>query len=204
MEFHSKTIIPFIGLFISVAAWFLWNLALSGLYTRQVGIYTVRDGFIHNFGHRLSWWSTTLIALVALIVMELVVQSVRRVYWPTDQDLMQRIEKDPDSKRILRDCAMIGVDGGEVGTAEYTEMLGADLERGRGGLQTPQQHSRGNSRSRSPGIPKMSYSDQQQIRRSMGVIHDGHRSPDCPPLAEERENPFEAIKMRTEPPGIAK
>lgn len=91
---HSKTIITFIGFVISVGGWFVWMLALSGVYPVSFGPYIVRDAFIHNFGRVLQWWTVVLLELITLVVMELVVQAIRRVYWPTDQDLMQRLEKD--------------------------------------------------------------------------------------------------------------
>ena len=94
LELHNKTVITFIGFVISVGGWFIWLLALSGLYRKSFGPYIVRDAFIHNFGHTLQWWTVVLLELFTLVVMELVVQAIRRVYWPTDQDLMQRIERD--------------------------------------------------------------------------------------------------------------
>ncbi|KAL7795311.1 hypothetical protein V8C37DRAFT_374063 [Trichoderma ceciliae] len=122
LEFHSKTWIPLIGLTIEVAGWFLWNLALSAAYTRTVGPIIVRDDFIQNFGPRLSWWTTLLLGLVTLVIIELAVQAVRRVYWPTDQDLMQRIEKDANSKEILRKYAADGAGDAETGNAQGIEL----------------------------------------------------------------------------------
>lgn len=64
------------------------------MYKPAVGIYIVRDTFIHNFGPTLAWWTVILMELATLVVIDLAVQSIRRVYFPTDVDLMQRIEKD--------------------------------------------------------------------------------------------------------------
>lgn len=64
------------------------------MYKPAVGIYIVRDAFIHNFGRTLNWWVIILMELATLIVLDLAVQSVRRVYFPNDVDLMQRMEKD--------------------------------------------------------------------------------------------------------------
>ncbi|KAG5976494.1 hypothetical protein E4U55_007305 [Claviceps digitariae] len=121
LELHHKTIITFGGFFVSVAGWFLWCLFLSGTYPRKVGKDMVRKGLLQNFGRQLSWWTTLLLALATLVVMDLVVQAVRRVYWPTDQDLMQRIEKDEEARRAV--C-----EGGDGGGDEDLEGRG----RGRG------------------------------------------------------------------------
>lgn len=68
-------------------------------------IYLVRDNFLNHFGRQLSWWAICLLELGALVVLDLVVQSIRRVYFPTDQDLMQRIEKDAKSQKAMHDHA---------------------------------------------------------------------------------------------------
>lgn len=67
---------------------------LSQMYKPAIGIYIVRDAFIHNFGPTLAWWVIILMELATLVVIDLAVQSVRRVYFPNDVDLMQRLEKD--------------------------------------------------------------------------------------------------------------
>ena len=51
------------------------------------------------------WWTIILLELAALIVLELVIQAVRRVYWPTDEDLMQRVEKDERAYNALKERA---------------------------------------------------------------------------------------------------
>lgn len=81
------------------------------MYPRKVGRDMVRKALIHNFGRQLSWWTTLLLALATLVVVDLVVQGVRRVYWPTDQDVMQRIEKDANARRALREHVASMEDG---------------------------------------------------------------------------------------------
>lgn len=125
LELHHKTIITFGGFFVSVAGWFLWCLFLSGMYPRKVGKDMVRKAFLRHFGRQLSWWMTLLLALATLVVMDLVVQGVRRVYWPTDQDLMQRIEKDEETRRLVcgeGDDVDVDVENGLGGQDEEIEM----------------------------------------------------------------------------------
>lgn len=101
-----------------MAGWFIWLCILSTRYVAQVGPYTVLNNFIHVFGPQLSWWVIWLLSLVALVVIELVVQSVRRVYFPNDQDLMQRIEKDSEAAKAVakraHDASNGGVDAMEM------------------------------------------------------------------------------------------
>lgn len=106
LEMHTKTIITLVGFVISVGGWFLWCIVISTVYSHKNGAYIVRDEFMQNFGRQLMWWATTCIALTTPIILELAVQAVRRVYWPTDQDLMQRIERDEDSMRLLHEFSV--------------------------------------------------------------------------------------------------
>lgn len=185
LELHNKTYITFAGFFLSITGWFLWMLALSGIYKRQVGPYIVRDAFIDNFGRRLSWWAAILLQLAALVVADLVVQAVRRVYWPTDQDLMQRIEKDSAITGLMQYDAQTA-EKGEVDV--HTQMLSEPVEaRGRHSLHVPRA-SRSNDKSKSPHSPRVSL---QEPRRPVRMSHDDYRPAGFEPLAEEREYPME-------------
>ncbi|KAM0280053.1 hypothetical protein ACHAQH_004248 [Verticillium albo-atrum] len=115
LEMHTKTIISFIGVFLSVGGWFLWNLILSGIFEEKLRIYQIRRAFIDNFGHTLNFWAVVLVALGAVLVMELLVNASRRVYFPHDVDLMQRVER--EETKALKRGAVIDpeeVDGVEV------------------------------------------------------------------------------------------
>ncbi|KAL7914975.1 hypothetical protein GGI35DRAFT_165130 [Trichoderma velutinum] len=203
LEFHSKTLIPLIGLAIEITGWFLWNLILSVIYQRTIGPIIVRDEFIHNFGPRLSWWTSLVLGLVTPIIMELAVQAVRRVYWPTDQDLMQRIEKDANSKEILKKYAMDGgadVEAGNTQGIELEEMRLQSDEREEG-LTLLADHNREAERSQSPqpvsAVSRRSFHELGQ-RRSLRVSHDDYRPPGFTPLVEEGEYPLEEVDTRRE------
>ncbi|KAJ9143695.1 Phospholipid-transporting ATPase [Pleurostoma richardsiae] len=92
LEYHNKTIVPAVGFILSVGGWFLWNIFLSAIYKPLTGPYIVRDAFLHNFGRTLSWWLNCLVSLSVVVVFELCVSAIRRIFWPRDQDLMQEIE----------------------------------------------------------------------------------------------------------------
>ncbi|GJC93381.1 phospholipid-translocating P-type ATPase [Colletotrichum higginsianum] len=90
---ENKNIIILIGFLLSVGGWFLWNIILSAAFQNVMRIYQIRHAFLQNFGRTLSFWTTILLALAAVICLELVVDAIRRVYWPRDVDLMQRLER---------------------------------------------------------------------------------------------------------------
>lgn len=105
LETHHKNIIILGGFLLSIAGWWIWQCIISRMYDNVLDIYLVRDNFLVHFGPQLSWWAICLLELGALVILDLVVQSIRRVYFPTDQDLMQRIEKDAKSKKAMQDHA---------------------------------------------------------------------------------------------------
>ncbi|OLN86964.1 putative phospholipid-transporting ATPase DNF3-like protein 2 [Colletotrichum chlorophyti] len=94
LEMENKTVIILIGFLLSVGGWFLWNIILSVAMQPHLRIYQVRHAFLYNFGRTLNFWTTVLLALAAVIVLELLIDAIRRVYWPHDVDLMQRLERD--------------------------------------------------------------------------------------------------------------
>ncbi|WQF79531.1 Putative P-type ATPase, HAD superfamily, P-type ATPase, transmembrane domain superfamily [Colletotrichum destructivum] len=93
LEMENKNVIILIGFLLSVGGWFLWNIILSAAFQNVMRIYQIRHAFLQNFGRTLSFWTTILLALAAVICLELVVDAIRRVYWPRDVDLMQRLER---------------------------------------------------------------------------------------------------------------
>lgn len=105
LELHNQTIISLVGLIISVGGWFVWNLFLSGIYPPEVGPYIVRRAFLDNFGREPMWWATAAMVLVAVVLFELLFASVRRVFWPRDQDLMQELEKEAGIMEVMREHA---------------------------------------------------------------------------------------------------
>ncbi|KJZ73991.1 hypothetical protein HIM_06659 [Hirsutella minnesotensis 3608] len=187
LELHSKTVITFAGFFLSIGGWFLWNVILSGIYRPRVGPYIVRHAFLDNFGRTLPWWSTVFLALGVVVTLELAVQGLRRVYRPTDQDLVQRIEKDPVAHRRLLLGAEARDDAREDdGAVEMTDVAAAQHPPAReadvpGAARSPTQ------------TPRASH---DLGRRPPRMSHDDYRPPNFTPPAEERENPLDRIGSR--------
>ena len=124
LETHHKNIIILGGFTLSVAGWWLWQIILSRMYGYVFDIYLVRDNFLLHYGQQLSWWAICLLELAALVVLDLVTLSIRRVYFPTDQDLMQRIEKDAKSKKAMKDHAA-RMENGDVDAMEMQDVPAA-------------------------------------------------------------------------------
>lgn len=131
LETHSKTVIIIGGALLSVFVWFLFLIVISRIYEQAIGIYIVRDAFLENFGRRLVWWTIGLLEVGALVVMDLVIQAIRRVYWPTDEDLMQRVEKDEAARKALFDRAA-AMEKGETEGVELQDLVPRMDERKKG------------------------------------------------------------------------
>lgn len=116
LELHHKTVVTLIGFFVSIAGWFLWNLFLSAIYARKIGPYIVRDAFTDNFGRTPTWWLTLVMVLAMVVVFELAVTALRRIFWPQDQDLMQEAERLGVPAAGEVDAAELGEGGDDNGS----------------------------------------------------------------------------------------
>lgn len=163
----------------------------------------MRDGFLHNFGHTGIWWLAVLLALAAAVVFELAVTSLRRIFFPKDQDLWQEIERYGGMDEILEDHA--NDPGRRPPSADPADDAGvaAAAAAPAGGitLQSPRRRmssrlSRESGRGRRTG---------DQGRHSDVRSGDEFYSPVAPftPPAEEREDPLGRPAGRKGGPWIA-
>lgn len=105
IETHSKTATNAAALLISIGGWFLWNMILASAYPLGAPIYPVRAAFFTTFGRSLPWWLTLLLILTSIHVLEFAASSLRAAFLPTDEDVFQALEKDPDVKRRFEEAA---------------------------------------------------------------------------------------------------
>ncbi|KAI9368792.1 hypothetical protein BJX61DRAFT_197261 [Aspergillus egyptiacus] len=107
LEVHNKTYLSLAVFIISVGGWFLWNMILSKQYDFKAGdgIYHVPSNFIFHSGHDLVFWVVLLIIVVAVLVFEIVVSSLRSNLFPTDVDIFQEYEKDLEIRKRFEEAA---------------------------------------------------------------------------------------------------
>lgn len=175
LELHNKTIVIFIGFLISVAGWFLWNLFLSAVYAPKPSPYAVRDSFTDTFGRDPAWWLTVIMVLAMVILLELMITAVRRIFWPQDQDLMQEAEKYPGMLEVMRGHA--------------TEMGEAGMDEGEQKPTTPSHEMAARS------SKFFRWGSRPQRRSSKKVSGDVYVAPPCE--ASEGENPMEEAGAKT-------
>ena len=104
LEMHNKSITVVIAIFFSVGSWFVWDLTLSAAYTSNE-IYNLKEGLLERFGQNPLWWLTLILILFAVILYELAVSTMRAVIWPTDVDIFQECEQDPEIRKRFEKAA---------------------------------------------------------------------------------------------------
>ncbi|OAA67788.1 ATPase, P-type, phospholipid-translocating, flippase [Akanthomyces lecanii RCEF 1005] len=189
LELHTKTVITFAGYIITTGGWFIWLLILNKVISPTMNVYLVYGTFTRNFGAHLEWWTTLLLAFIGPIMLELVVQSVRRVYWPTDTDLMQRMEKDTNVQQM---CALFDQDPASHHHKDDDDHAITDNQRGRNVAKISRELDH------SPGPARFSQSDTPRRPSAVRASLDEYRPPQFTPQAEERENPLSKLRTKLE------
>ena len=190
MELHNKTFLSFLGLFISTGGWFVWNIFLAAVYPNKQTIYFVHRAFLSNFGKNPTWWTTVILTLCTVIILELIVGAVRRVYWPNDQDIMQRIERDKSARSVLKEHAAETGDAPGAGAAGRGHSFSLNaLQDGRFPQSRDGELSPVTAGS-SSDFGSVSYQMDTLSARRPRPSHDDYVPPYFTPPAEEREDPF--------------
>jgi len=105
IELHNKSSTAVSAMFLSVGGWWLWNLILSSAYPETSPIYNVNGALLHRFGRNLLWWITLMLVVLAVCVLEFSIKAISVTMFPSDVDVFQRLEQDPDVRRRLEESA---------------------------------------------------------------------------------------------------
>jgi phospholipid-translocating ATPase len=81
-----------LGATITIFGWWAWNLFLSVIYTNSPGPYLVYHGFTEHFGKDPSWWIVLTIVLAVVVLFEIVLETAKRLFWPSMIDIWQELE----------------------------------------------------------------------------------------------------------------
>lgn len=94
LEIHNKSITCVFAMVLSIGGWWLWNLALSAIYSNNV-IYDVRDGLLHRFGRNALWWLTLVMVVASVWTFEIALRCLKGLLLESDVEVFQELEKDP-------------------------------------------------------------------------------------------------------------
>lgn len=93
IEMHYQTIASVAVLVIEIGGWWIWTLLLDATY-HDNKIYHVRHTFTKGFGENALWWMTLSLILLCVLAFEILTRSIRAIFWPTDVDIFQTLERD--------------------------------------------------------------------------------------------------------------
>lgn len=104
-ELHNKSYMAAIAIFLSVGGWWLWNLILSRTYDPENRLYNVNGGLVHSFGQNILWWLTLILIVLEVSVFEIIVKTIKTVYFPNDAEVFQVYERDVEIKKRFEESA---------------------------------------------------------------------------------------------------
>lgn len=105
IEIHDHSFMVIISSVLSIGGWWLWSVILSRRYEASDGIYNVRDNFLLHTGRNLLWWVTLLLAVAAVFVFEITINTIRGTLFPSDVDLFQVYEKDTEIRKRFEEAS---------------------------------------------------------------------------------------------------
>ncbi|KAL9106581.1 MAG: hypothetical protein Q9227_008427 [Pyrenula ochraceoflavens] len=136
LELHYKTWTVVIVLILSVGTWFFWNVLFSSIYSTtsdSAVIYRVRDSLLHRFGATPLWWLTLILAVASAVLFEITIKAVKAGLAPSDVDVFQALERDPEVKRRFEEASAeelrAGWDRGEKKSSAEIEREIVEKER---------------------------------------------------------------------------
>ncbi|KIX08736.1 uncharacterized protein Z518_03393 [Rhinocladiella mackenziei CBS 650.93] len=104
IELHNKSVMAAVAIFLSVGGWWLWNLILSSIYPFDP-IYSVKRGFLDQFGRNPLWWITLLLIILVICLLEVIIKAVTAAFWPSDIDIFQGFEQDREVRKRFEEAA---------------------------------------------------------------------------------------------------
>lgn len=107
LEVHNKNYMSLIVIIISVGGWFVWDMILDREYTMASGkgVYYVPTNFLQHSGHNLLFWLVLLLSVMAVILFEFTVSTLRALFFPTDVDIFQEYEQDLEIRKRFEEAA---------------------------------------------------------------------------------------------------
>lgn len=126
IELHNKSLTAGIACFLSLGGWYLFQLIISGAYNIENRIYLVRDAFLYSFGRNILWWMTLIIIVFSVVLLELLLKSVKAIYFPNDVEVFQVLERDIEVKRRFEESA---ADLLQAGWSRSTKKSSLDIAR---------------------------------------------------------------------------
>lgn len=104
LEMHSWSILNYAAFTISFAGWWTWCLAQSGIFGNEK-IYFVKNALTMDFGRDLNWWAGLFITTLSVLLLDVVIQTMRASFCPTEEDCFRELQMDVAGKARLEEEA---------------------------------------------------------------------------------------------------
>jgi phospholipid-translocating P-type ATPase (flippase) len=124
LETHNWSIVTHLTSFLTILAWFGYNTVYSFFYPVRTGGYHVRGAFQSLAAH-LPFWLTIIVASMIAILPNIMAKIIKAQLYPSDVDLYQELEKDPDAVQRWKEWE---VELGNQG-AEAEGVTGSKIQR---------------------------------------------------------------------------
>ncbi|KAF9337223.1 hypothetical protein BG006_005795 [Podila minutissima] len=114
LETHNWSIVTHITSLMTIIAWFGYNTFYSFFYPIKTAGYHVRGAF-QSLAKHLPFWLTIVVAFAIAIIPNIMAKILKAQMSPTDVDLYQELEKDPDAVQRWKEWeAELGQQGAEA------------------------------------------------------------------------------------------
>ncbi|KAF9160901.1 hypothetical protein DFQ26_005061 [Actinomortierella ambigua] len=124
LETHNWSIMTHITSVLTIVAWFGYNTMYSFFYPVKTAGYHVRGVFQAMAGH-LPFWMTVFVSFMVAIIPNVIAKIIKAQMFPTDVDVYQELEKDPEAVQRWKEWEMeLGSQG-----AEAEGVTGAKIKR---------------------------------------------------------------------------
>ncbi|KAI0201225.1 hypothetical protein F4808DRAFT_130891 [Astrocystis sublimbata] len=102
-ELHNKTWIPLTAFTLSISLWFFFLLIIDDLPIKysEGENYRTFHAFTKGFGNSLSWWAVAIVGILIVLGANLASTALQRVFFPTDRNLWQELEKRGEVDKYL-------------------------------------------------------------------------------------------------------
>ncbi|KAF9996776.1 hypothetical protein BGZ80_009326 [Entomortierella chlamydospora] len=171
LETHNWSIVTHITSIMTIMAWFLYNTVYSFFYPIRTAGYHVRGAFQSLAGH-LPFWATVFVAAMIAIIPNIMAKIIKAQMFPTDVDLYQELEKDPEAVQRWKEWEEeLGKQG-----AEAEGVTGSKIQRRlsiAASIVSRQSSRMSSRRSQSGSRQRQRRNDTSESDRSSGI---GRRS----------------------------
>ncbi|KAF9581762.1 hypothetical protein BGW38_001105 [Lunasporangiospora selenospora] len=114
LETHNWSVVTHVTSLLTLIAWFGYNTFYSFFYPIRTAGYHVRGVFQSLAGH-LGFWLTVIVAFMIAVLPNIMAKILKAQMFPTDVDLYQELEKDPEAVQRWKEWeAELGSQGAEA------------------------------------------------------------------------------------------